>query len=127
MKNIFTVVSNIPLTLPDMFWGGGGGEGGVERREVQKVTTEKESLYLSNISSIFYQRNLYTCGAETCYSLLYKCTYVALQNQLLVSLATQTAKSSPAWCSAVCTSFQVNWKISGLGFRTSLKPAQITG
>lgn len=127
MKN---VVSNISLILPDMFQEA-VGKGGLERRKVQKATTTEEkkpkTLYLSKISSTFYQRNLYTCGTETCNSLLYKCTYIALQNQLLVSLATQTAKSSPAWCSAVCASFQVNWKIFGLEFRTSLKPAQITG
>lgn len=82
---------------------------------------------LSNISNTCYWRNLYSCSTGTCNSLLYKCTYTALQNQLLVSLATQTAKSSPAWCSAACTSFQVNWKIFGLGFRTSLRPVQATG
>lgn len=35
---------------------------------------------------------------------------IAFQNQFLVSLATQAAKSSPAWCSAASVSFQVNWK-----------------
>lgn len=52
---------------------------------------------------------------------------IAFQNQFLVSLATQAAKSSPAWCSAACMSFQVNQKSFGLVFRTFLWPVQATG
>lgn len=60
----------------------------------------------SQIYPIYITAEIYTLAAvkpaTPCYINVLN---IAFQNQFLVSLATQAAKSSPAWCSAACMSF----------------------
>lgn len=62
MKNIFTVVSNIPLTLPDMFWGGEGGKEG-QRGGKCKKQQQKKNPYTSLIFPVHFTREICTLVA----------------------------------------------------------------